>query len=165
MLYIFAGLPGTGKTALSRRLARDLPAVHLRIDTIEHALREGGVTVAGPEGYLVAYRVAEDNLRAGLHVVADSVNPLRITREAWRDAAGRAGAAWTEIEVVCSDVVEHRARVETRRSDLAGFALPTWHAVANREVEPWDREHLVLDTAGQTLEQSVEALYRALGLR
>jgi predicted kinase len=165
MLYIFAGLPGAGKTALSRRLARDLPAVHLRIDTIEQALRDGGVRLTGPEGYLVAYRVAEDNLRAGLHVVADSVNPLRITRAAWRDAAERAGAHWVEIEVVCSDAAEHRARVETRHSDIAGFAVPTWDAVVGREYEPWDLDHLVIDTAGRPLEESVETLYRQLGLR
>lgn len=165
MLYIFAGLPGTGKTALSQRLARDLPAVHLRIDTIEQALREGGIRLAGPEGYLVAQRVAEDNLRLGQHVIADSVNPLRITREAWREVAARAGARWTEIEVVCSDAAEHRARVEHRTSDIAGFVLPTWDAVATREYEPWDRDRFVIETAGRSLEQSVAALYRALGVR
>jgi hypothetical protein len=47
------------------------------------------------------------------------------TFEAWREAAGRAGAPWTEIEVVCSDAAEHRRRVETRRSDIAGRAHPT----------------------------------------
>src|SRR5829696_8354734 len=72
VLYIFAGLPGVGKTTLARRLARELGAVHLRIDSIEQALRAagGGVgAVTGPEGYLVAYRVAADNLRLGLSVV------------------------------------------------------------------------------------------------
>ena len=34
------GPPGSGKTALSQRLARDLKAVHLRIDTIEQGLRD-----------------------------------------------------------------------------------------------------------------------------
>jgi hypothetical protein len=35
LLYIFGGLPGTGKSALSRELARQRGAVHLRFDTIE----------------------------------------------------------------------------------------------------------------------------------
>jgi predicted kinase len=50
MLYIFGGLPGAGKSTLSRHLARRIRAVHLRVDTIEHALKESGTTLEGPEG-------------------------------------------------------------------------------------------------------------------
>ena len=39
-LYIFAGLPGTGKSTLAQQLARRFKAVHLRIDTIEQGLRD-----------------------------------------------------------------------------------------------------------------------------
>jgi predicted kinase len=165
MLYIFSGLPGTGKSALSRHLARERRAVHLRIDTIEQALREVGGLVSGPEGYVVAYRIAEDNLRLGLAVVADSVNPLRVTRAAWREVASRAGVPFVEIEVVCSNAAEHRHRVETRPADIAGLRQLTWGEVMSREYEPWDGKRLVIDTAGQTLEQSVAALQRALASR
>lgn len=165
MLYIIGGLPGTGKSTLSQDLARKLQAVHLRIDIIEHALRESGIAVNGPEGYLVAHRLAEHNLRLGRVVVADSVNPLLITRTAWRAVAARAGVPFIEIEFVCSNLAEHRQRVETRPTDIAGFTLPTWEEVANRKYEPWDSPHVVIDTAGQTVEQSTTALMRALGLQ
>jgi predicted kinase len=165
MLYIFAGLPGTGKTALAQHLARERQAVHLRIDTIEQALREAGSPVSGPEGYVVAYRLAADNLRLGLSVVADSVNPLELTRAAWREVAVRASAPFVEIEVVCSDAAEHRRRVETRPADVAGLRLPTWDEVVNRHYEPWPGEHIVIDTAGRTVEQSFAALRQALAAR
>ena len=76
MLLIFGGLPGVGKTAGAMGLAREIGAVHLRIDSIEQALRNSGVDVSGPEGYEVAYAIAEDNLRLGRTVIADSVNPI-----------------------------------------------------------------------------------------
>jgi predicted kinase len=165
MLYIFGGLPGTGKSTLAQRLARAQQAVHLRIDIIEQALREAGRLVNGPEGYIVAYHIAADNLRLGWRVVADSVNPLQATRAAWRDVAMHARVPFVEIEVVCSNVAEHRARVETRATDIAGLRLPTWDEVVRRAYEPWDAAHLVIDTAGQTVEQSVAALQRALTRR
>lgn len=87
MLYIFGGLPGSGKTTISRLLAERLKAVHIRIDTIEQALRDAGAWVDGPAGY----QMALENLRLGRDVVADSVNPLTVTRQAWRDVAKRAG--------------------------------------------------------------------------
>ena len=47
-LYVFSGLPGTGKTALSQQLASRVKAVYLRIDTVEQALRDlCGIVVEG----------------------------------------------------------------------------------------------------------------------
>ena len=165
MLYIFSGLPGTGKSSLATYLVREQQAVYLRIDTIEQALRAGGVPITGPEGYLVAYHIAADNLRLGMRVVADSVNPLHITRIAWRNVAKDVGVPFVEIEVICSDESEHRLRVETRATDVAGLTLPTWDEVIRREYEPWDVAHVVIDTAGQTVEDSSLTLRRALAAR
>jgi predicted kinase len=162
MLYIFGGLPGTGKSTLAQRLARAQQAVHLRIDTIEQSLRQMGSLIDGSEGYVVAYRLAADNLRLGLCVVADSVNPLQVTRAAWREVAMHVGVSFVEIEVICSNAAEHRVRVETRAGDIAGLRIPNWDEVMHRVYEPWDAAHLVIDTAGQTVEQSVAALQCAL---
>lgn len=162
MLYIFGGLPATGKTTLARELARDLKAVYLRVDTIEQAILDCEGVIQGPEGYVAAYRLAEDNLKLGASVVADTVNPIEITRAAWRAVATQLGYPFTEIEVICSDTAEHRARVETRSTDIASLQLPTWDDVINREYEPWDSVHIRIDTAHQTPAQSLAALKSAL---
>ena len=131
VLIAFAGLPGAGKSTIARAVARHLGAAYLRIDTVEQALRAGGTLPAGvvAEGYAVAYAVAADQLALGLSVVADAVNPLRLTRDAWRAVADRAGVPLVDVEVVCSDAAEHRRRVETRTIDVPGLVLPTWEAV------------------------------------
>lgn len=158
-LIVLAGLPGVGKTTLARALAKRLGAVHLRIDTIEQAL--GGELT--DEGYRVAYGVAEDNLRLGLDVVADSVNPIALTRQAWRAAAARAGAELVELEVVCGDPGEHRRRVETRQADIAGHRLPTWREVVERDYQAFDPPIPCLDTATADAEALAEAVCRRLG--
>ncbi|MGO8655704.1 AAA family ATPase, partial [Rhizobium ruizarguesonis] len=39
MLIIVGGLPGSGNTTIARALAERLNAVHVRVDTIEQAIR------------------------------------------------------------------------------------------------------------------------------
>jgi len=154
-LVVFGGLPGVGKTTIASRLAAEIGAVFLRIDVIEMALHDGVLEVEG-QGYAVAYGLAESNLRLGLTVVADSVNPIPVTRDAWRAVAARAGARLVEVEVVCADAVEHRRRVEERVTDLPGFVPPTWAEVVDRDYQPRDDDRLVIDTASMSAGDGVE---------
>jgi predicted kinase len=157
VLIVFSGLPGAGKTAIARDLARKLGAVHLRIDSIEQALHRAGCRVEG-EGYDIAYAVAEDNLRLGRTVIANCVNPWALTRRAWRSVAERAEVAALDVEIVCSKTAEHRRRVESRQPDIAGHTLPTWQDVVERDYHAWDRDRLVVDTAAYDVGTSVAAI-------
>lgn len=157
MLIVLGGLPGVGKTTIAHALARATGAVHVRVDSIEQALRRSGWKVEG-EGYAVAYAVAADNVRLGRIVVADCVNPWPLTRSEWRAVAGRAGVRVVEVEIVCSDADEHRRRVEARTADLEGHALPTWAEVTARDYRPWEGDRLVLDTSRLDVEASVRKI-------
>jgi predicted kinase len=163
-LIAFGGLPGTGKTAVARELARKLGAVYLRIDSIEQAIRDSGILDKPiyDEGYRVAYALAEDNLRVGRTVISDCVNPLRITRDAWVAVADRAKARVVEVEVMCSDSKQHQRRVENRVPDISGLNLPSWDEVISREYEPWQRQHVVVDTAHSSVEDNVNQLLKLL---
>jgi len=149
VLIVFSGLPGVGKSSIAAAVARRLKAAWLRIDVIEVALTRGlGLpddADIGSAGYEIAYDLARANLALGLTVVADSVNPIALTRNAWRAVA--ADAACLEVEVVCSDLAEHRRRVEGRLGDPAALSPPTWAEVEARRYEPWPEAQLRLDTA------------------
>jgi predicted kinase len=157
MLIVFGGLPGTGKSSVSQALARRLGATYLRIDAIEQAMKSAGIGEVGATGYTIANALAEANLRLGHAVVADCVNPVAESRGGWRESASRAGARLVEIEIVCSDLVEHRRRVEGRSADIPGLVLPTWQGVMNHRFEPWHGEHLVLDTAAMPLADAIRS--------
>lgn len=148
-LVVVSGLPAVGKTSIATRLARQLRAAHVRIDTIEQTVIEATSLVQplGPVGYLIGYAVAADQLRNHVSVVADSVNPLAVTRSAWRQVGASQAARVVEVEVICSDPDEHRRRTETRTSSIPGLILPTWQQILDRDYEPWDRPPLVIDTA------------------
>nr|WP_231635337.1 AAA family ATPase [Luteipulveratus halotolerans] len=147
---MLGGLPGVGKTTLARAIGRRTPIVHVRIDTVEVAMARAGATAVPPAtGYAVAFEVASDQLALGTSVVADTVNPLPVTRTAWRDVARRHGARVLEIELVCSDEVEHERRVTERVADIEGHAVPSWREVRDREYADW-APTLRLDTAALT---------------
>ncbi|MEX0662996.1 MAG: AAA family ATPase [Balneolaceae bacterium] len=162
MLYIFSGLPATGKSGLAKYLAIKLGAVYLRIDSIEQTLKDNDIGIAEGQGYEVAYKIALDNLKLGLSVVADSVNPIPITREAWRNIAIHSGSKYCEIEIICSDEEEHKKRVESRISDIEGLTLPSWEDVLNRDYRKWSSDRVVIDTANKTITESQNEIAQAV---
>jgi predicted kinase len=165
-LVVVSGFPATGKTSIAGTLAQQIRAAHLRIDTIEQAVVDATSLVQpiGPVGYLIGYAVAVDQLRNHVSVVADSVNPLAVTRSAWREVGACHAARTVEVEVVCSDPEEHRRRAETRTTSIPGLILPTWQQILDREYEPWDHPQLVIDTAGADINACVTALRQRANL-
>lgn len=160
MLIIFSGLPGSGKSTVAKIVTQRLGAVYLRVDTVEQAIRsvsEPGHKI-GPEGYFVIYGLASENLKLGSTVVTDSVNDINLVRDTFRNIALALNVPFLEVEIVCSDKKEHRFRVENRVSDISGHTLPDWEQVQTREYEPWEREHLTLDTALFSAEECADKI-------
>lgn len=161
-LYIFSGLPASGKSTLARELAKKLGATFVRIDTVEQGLRDLCNYKVEGEGYRLSYRIAKDNLETGNDVIADSVNPWELTRKEWNEVATSAEANFVNIEVVCSDEEEHRNRVENRKVGIKTLKLPTWEEVKNRDYHKWTEPRILIDTAGEAIEESLKRLIEEL---
>lgn len=167
LLVVFAGPSGVGKTTISRLVAARLGAAVIRVDAIEAAVVVAGLATApvGPVGYLVAHRIAAGCLAVGTPVVVDAVNPVPAARAGWPELAEQVPTGVLVVEVVLEDEAEHRRRVESRRSDLAGLAVPTWAKVQSSEYQPWDvardGERLVVDGSDpEAVEKIVTAARR-----
>jgi len=120
VLVVVSGLPGTGKSTIAAALALRTRTPYLRVDGIEQAIAAWSALShpVGPVGYAVAHAIALEQLRLGLDVIVECVNPLALTRDAWQGTAEAASAVLVEVEVVCSDEAEHRRRVESRVTDV-----------------------------------------------
>lgn len=150
-LIVMSGLPGSGKSSVAEQLSVALSLPVLSVDPIEAAMWSGGIPkeMTGIAAYTVACTVAREQLRLGLSVVVDAVNPVEAVREMWRALAREQGAQFLVIECVCSDPQRHRKRVDGRTRDIPGMLEVTWERVEERrrEYDPWLDDRLVLDTA------------------
>ena len=131
-------------------MSKYIKGVYLRIDTIEQGTRDLYDFSVEAEGYRLSYLLAHDNLTSGNHVVADSCNPIAISRKEWQDVALRAESQFINIEIVCSDQKEHRYRTENRVASVNNLQLPTWTDIQNRHCETWESPVLQIDTAHRT---------------
>ena len=154
ILFILSGLPASGKSTLAKLIAKEYNAVYLRIDTIEQGLRDLCDFDVEGEGYRLSYRIAIDNLKLGNNVVSDSCNPINLTRREWEEVADKNNSVFVNIEIVCSDKVEHRRRVEKRENEEEGLRLPIWQEVETREYHSWENERVIIDTANKTIEEN-----------
>jgi predicted kinase len=163
VLVVIGGLPAVGKSTVAAELARRTATTYLRVDRIEQAIVDWSELrhPVGPVGYAIAHGIAAEQLGLGLDVIVECVNPIGLTRDAWPQTAATAGARIVEVEVVCSDLEEHRRRVETRPTDVAGLVKPSWSEVLAREYEPRTRDHLVIDTAVTDVANAVERIAAA----
>lgn len=157
MLIIFSGLPGAGKTSIARDLSWQLRAVFIRVDSIEAAMKRSALKIHPAEdaGYLAAMAITAENLALGNMVVADSVNPIELSRRSWNDVAAHANVPALNVEVTCTDEAEHRQRVENRDNDIEGLDRVTWEAVQQRQFDPWHGDRVRIDTAGRSIAECV----------
>lgn len=156
MLVVFAGLPGTGKSALAEVaghalgipvFAKDHLEASLRRSARERGLAPEAMPWLGYAGYDLLTTLAERQLRLGQSTILDSVATFERIRAQWRALAAAHGATWRVVECVCSDEAAHRARLGVRERGIPGWYELEWSDVeaVRANYEPWDEERLIVD--------------------
>jgi adenylylsulfate kinase len=160
MLVLMAGLPGTGKSAISAALEETLPGFRLDKDTVRAALFRDRVDYTGPQNDLclqVMYEVAGYLFSQGERycIIDGRTFSKRAHLEQAREAAARLGTELRILECICSEGTA-RERIEASRdSHVAKDRTFEMYLRVKAEAEPLPAERLVLDTDVLSLPMAV----------
>lgn len=167
-----AGLPGSGKSTLSRALAGRLGALRWDKDEVRHLLFPPA-TVAHDPGlndlcmellYTAArHALAGETPRAGAIILDGRPFTGRAQRERVREVARQAGAAL--LFVMCSAPLDVLRQRILRDLHLAPDRNPQLLDRLAAEMQPFGDEAVIIETASTTPEDAVRLCLRELTAR
>lgn len=139
-LVIFSGLPGTGKSTLTNKLARELRWPLLSIDDVVVDVPKNPDNKFWDRQITALLNLVETQLELGLDVIVDSVF-MNMDRHHAQELARKYQTRFLPVHVFVSDEKIWEERVTTRSNELKNTGVATWESIQHqrehfREWEP-----------------------------
>jgi predicted kinase len=158
-LVIFSGLPGTGKSTLANRLARDLRWPLLRIDDVVGDIPNNAGIDFWDSQVAILLGLAEAQLELGIDVIVDSVfmNKDRYHAEA---IAREQNALFRPIHTFMSDEQAWEERVTRRVMELNNPAVSTWEEIQHQRqhFRTWQPNTALFVDGAEPVDQNYAAM-------
>src|SRR5947209_1395558 len=145
-LIVFTGLPGSGKSTIAEAIAAQLHFPVFSVDPIESSIIKSGIVKSWETGlaaYLISRDLAYEQLKLGLSVIIDAVNPVKEARDMWYELEKKQHAQLIIIACMLDERI-HKKRIDHRVRNIHGIPEVTWEQVKNREYAPWEDKKLIL---------------------
>ena len=164
VLIMMSGLPGSGKSYLSQRLAEKLAAVIIESDRVRKALFSPPSYSAQESAMVhrVCHEIIRRLLRKGAHVIFDATNLFEFHREMLYNLADRSGAKLVIVRTTAPEQII-RERLEQRKKDGGSVSDADWHIyrrMAKRE-QAIRRTHLCVDTS-DNIDEAVHKILKVI---
>jgi predicted kinase len=130
-LIIFSGLPGTGKSKLASRLARELGLPLLCIDDVIGEVPAGAGIPFWDSKVEILLRLTEVQLELGLSVIVDSVF-MNMDRHHAQELARKYAAHFYPVYVFISDEKVWEQRVNERYEEMNHKDVPSWDRIQHQ---------------------------------
>ena len=158
-LVIFSGLPGTGKSTLANKLARELKWPLLRIDDVVNSIPENAGVKFWNLQVETLLTLTEAQLEIGLNVVVDSVF-MNTDRQHAQALAQKHQAHFRPIYTFMSDEQIWEQRITTRFTEMNNPAVSTWERIQIQRghFRTWEPDTALFVDAVNPAEKNYEAV-------
>jgi predicted kinase len=158
MLYLICGLPGVGKSTVSKEIEKLTGAVLLRTDEIRKLIfKTPEYTKEEKEKvYDALFRTAESLLRLGKDVILDATFYKESLRKEALSFVKKAGAPYKIVEVVCDEKLMP-VIMKKRKREFSDADYDVYRKV-KAQWEPVSEEHEVVDTTTKEWKKRVKEI-------
>ena len=154
-LLQMAGHPGSGKSDLSKKIAKRTGAIVIDRDIIKSSMINSNIkeAIAASVSYDIVFDLAEFYLNMELSVIIDTPCFYEGILKNGISIADKCGVDYKYIECRVEDYSIIKNRIQTRDrvvSQIENVTEEKFNSVLNTTIKPVDKEILVLDTSTES---------------